>query len=72
MAASFRPVFKGWIASLYSDISSMIRTNDHRSELFSIMCSVRQGCPLSTLLYVLVQGPQLHRLAVSRDILCEP
>ena len=67
-AAGFGPVFRGWIAAMYSNICSVVKVNGHLSESFSIARSVRQGCPLSPLLYVLALEPLLRKLEVSRGI----
>jgi hypothetical protein len=67
-AAGFGPVFRGWIASMYSGICSVAKINGHLSEPFRITRSVRQGCPLSSLLYVLALEPLLRKLEVLRGI----
>ena len=68
MAAGFGPVFRGWIAALYKGIRSVVRVNGHLSKPFIISRSVRQGCPLSALLYVLTLEPLLRKLAMLRGI----
>ncbi len=40
--------------------------NGRRSEVFAVERSVRQGCPLSPLLYVLALEPLLRRLRDER------
>lgn len=47
----FGPVLCGWIAAAYS--ISVVRVNGYVSEPFSIICSVYQGRPISSVLYVL-------------------
>ena len=42
-----------WVALLYTDISSSVLVNGFISVSFSVLRSIRQGCPLSALLYVL-------------------
>ena len=51
---NFGPSFRGWIALLYTSIYSRVMVNDTLGAPFSISRGVRQGCPLSPLLYVLV------------------
>ena len=46
--------FIKWIKLLYTDVSSFVTVNGFPSDPFSIQRGVRQGCPLSPLLYVLV------------------
>ena len=53
-AFNFHPTFVSWIKLLYTDISSCVRVNGHLTETFSLTRGVRQGCPLSPLLYVIV------------------
>jgi hypothetical protein len=67
-AAGFGPVFRGWIAAMYCNICSVVKVNGHLSESFSIARSVRQGCPLSSLLYVLALEPLLRKLEFSSGI----
>ena len=42
---------------LYNDAKSCLCINGHRSETFRIEKSVRQGCPLSMVLFVIFQEP---------------
>ena len=48
---SFGPDFIKWIDIIYTDISSCVTNNGHASKFFNLSCGVRQGCPLSPLLY---------------------
>ena len=49
--------FIQWIELLYTDISSSVLVNGYVSDKFPVSRSVRQGCSLSPLLYVLVLEP---------------
>ena len=51
---NFGVSFRSWVKLLYTDIFSTILVNNYVSELFPVTRGVRQGCPLSPLLYVLV------------------
>ena len=51
---NFGPSFCRWVSLLYSRIYSHVIVNGYVSESFSVGRGVRQGCPLSPLLYVLV------------------
>ena len=56
-AFGFNENFVSWVALLYRDISSSVIVNGFISSAFSVMHSIRQGCPLSALLYVLCIEP---------------
>ena len=50
----FGPNFIGWVQNLYANASSEIKVNVFFTEQIPLKSGVRQGCPLSALLYVLV------------------
>ena len=60
--AGFKPEFRRWISMMYHNPQAVVQVNGRRSEVFAIERSVRQGCPLSPLLYVLALEPLLRRL----------
>ena len=60
--AGFKPEFCRWISMMYHNPQAMVQVNRRRSGAFAIERSVRQGCPLSLLLYVLALEPLLHRI----------
>ena len=47
---------------MYHNPQTVVQVNGRCSEVFAIERSVRQGCPLSPLLFVLVLEPLLRRL----------
>ena len=49
----FGPSFIGWVDLFYSGVHSAVKVNGYLSSLFGLSRGVRQGCPLSPLLYVL-------------------
>ena len=51
---NFGPQFRSYIKSIYHDIRSAIISNGYVSEFFHVQRGVRQGCPLSPLLFVMV------------------
>ena len=53
-AMGFSDAFVNWVNLFYYNVCSFINVNAYRSQPFSWSCGVRQGCPLSPLLYVLV------------------
>ena len=53
-AMNFGPSFRSWVQLLYTSLFSQVLVNDYVSQLFPVTRGVRQGCPLSPLLYILV------------------
>ena len=49
--------FLRWVKLLYNNIGACIKHNGFVSDIFSIERGVRQGCPLSAILYVLSAEP---------------
>ena len=60
--AGFKPEFRRWISMMYHNPQAVVQVNGRRSGVIAIERSVRQGCPLSPLLYVLALEPLLRRL----------
>ena len=50
----FGPSFQRWIVTFYARPQSAVYVNQFTSEFFPLSRGVRQGCPLSPLLYVIV------------------
>ena len=50
---NFGPVFKKYIQLLYTSPECSVTNNGHHSEFFSISRGIRQGCPISALLFIL-------------------
>ena len=57
--------FKRWVKVFYTDISSCVINNGFASPFFKLKRGVRQGCPLSELLFVL--AIELLALAIKND-----
>ena len=55
-------MFRRWISMMYHNPQAVVQVNGRRSGMIAIERSVRQGCPLSPLLYVLALEPFLRRL----------
>jgi hypothetical protein len=51
---NFGPSFCAWVKLLYTNIFSRVLVNGFVSDAFIITRGVRQGCPLSPLLYIIV------------------
>ena len=53
-AMGFGPSFISWVNLFYFHVQSSVNVNGYLSPFFTLSRGVRQGCPLSPLLYVLV------------------
>lgn len=53
-AMGFGPSFVSWVDLFYHRVQSSVNVNGYLSPFISLSRGVRQGCPLSPLLYVLV------------------
>ena len=60
--------FIALIKLLYTDIASICLVNGHQSKPFNIKRGVRQGCPLSMILYVFTQEPLYRALKAATQI----
>ena len=50
---NFGPQLRQWVGVFYKDISSCVLNNGHASKHFFLKRGVRQGCPLSGMLFVI-------------------
>ena len=50
---NFSPHLRQWVYVFYHNISSCVLNNGHASEPFLLERGVRQGCPLSVMLFVI-------------------
>ena len=57
-----------WIKAMYLDITSQIEVNGTLTEKIDIKRSVRQGCPLSMILFVLTTIPLINMIEEDKDI----
>ena len=62
---NFGPDILNWFQIIYNQVSSCVLHNSHASEFFLLERGVRQGCPLSGLLFVI--GIELFARAVKSD-----
>ena len=67
-AYGFGDSFIKWVKLLYTDIHSRVLVNGFLSDPFAIERSIRQGCGLSMLLYVLCFEPLAHRIRLDPHI----
>ena len=65
---NFGPSFLNWIQTFYTNISSCVVNDGFSSEFFSLQRGVRQGCPLSGLLFVLAVEPLAHQIRINQSI----
>ena len=66
--ANFGPYFRTWIKILYKNPTSAILINHTLSDTFPLTQSVRQGCSLSPLLYVITLEPLLNKIRSDKRI----
>ena len=52
-AFGFGPNLLKWVKLMYNDISSCVINNGYTSRYFKLKCGIRQGCPLSALLFII-------------------
>jgi len=64
----FGDSFIHWIQTLYSDTFSQICTNGYLSDTFKLERGVRQGCPLSPMLFTLATETLLCAIRKKEDI----
>lgn len=64
----FGPSFIQWVKTFYTGTQSAIQVNGYLADFFSLSRGVRQGCPLSPLLYVLVVEVLAANIRASPDI----
>lgn len=64
----FGPVFRAWVKLLYTRAMSRVGVNGFYSELVEQQGGVRQGCPLSPLLYILSLEPLVAALRAAPSL----
>ena len=65
---NFGPNLIKWIQILYNDLNSSIIINNCISKPINISRSVKQGCSLSPLLYILCLEPFIRKVYLDREI----
>jgi len=53
----FGNIFISWIRLLYTSPQACVRTNNDYSDYFPLKRGIRQGCPLSPLLFAIAIEP---------------
>lgn len=64
----FGPKFIKWIRIFYTDIFSAVKCKGFLSKYFPVSNSVRQGCPISALLYVICAEPLARTITTNLAI----
>jgi hypothetical protein len=64
----FNESFSNWVKTLYTDIQTCVMNNGWVSEMFKNTRGIRQGYPLSALLFVLSVEIMASRLRNNKDI----
>ena len=67
---NFGPMFQNWIHVFYSNISSCVLNNGFASNFFSLHRGVRQGCPLSGLLFYILAVETLAQSIRQNNNIC--
>ncbi|MCO5582925.1 hypothetical protein L7F22_036828 [Adiantum nelumboides] len=58
----FGELFTGMVKTLFQNASATIQVNGYITESFQLARSIRQGCPLAPLLFVIVTDPLLRNV----------
>ena len=69
---NFGHKFRSWIKMIFKNAKTCILTNGFRSSYFKISRSMRQGCPISPLLYILQAEPLACAIRKSDSIIGIP
>ena len=65
---NFGDNFKRWISIIYNKPRATVLNNGHATNFFSISRDIRQGCPISALLFILVAEILAINIKMSKDI----
>jgi hypothetical protein len=65
---NFGPEFMGWVRTIYNESEACVTNNGYSSPFFKLQRGVRQGCPLSPYLFILVVELLANKIRKSDDI----
>lgn len=64
----FGPLFMKWVVALNSTPQAKLKYHGFESSVFPIYRGTRQGCPLSTLLFILAMEPLAEAIHSNPDV----
>ena len=65
---NFGEDFIKWIKLFYNDAKSCVTNNGYLSDFFPVLRGVRQGCPLSTYLFIICIELLSNKITTTEDI----
>jgi hypothetical protein len=63
------PTFIKWVHTIYNETEACVTNNGFSSPFFKLQRGVRQGCPLSAYLFIMVVELLAHKIRKSEDII---
>jgi hypothetical protein len=60
--------FSEWVKTIYNDSEACVTNNGYSSPFFKLQRGVRQGCPLSAYLFIMVVEILAHKIRESNEI----
>ena len=69
---NFGEYFRKWVDILYTSPLCCVSNNGHSSEFFEISRGIRQGCPISALLFILIAEVLAINVRQQKDIIGLP
>ena len=65
---NFGPNFRSWVRTLYNESFSKVLNNGWASDPIKLSRGLRQGCPLSSFLFILVAEILANKIRINRNI----
>jgi hypothetical protein len=65
---NFGPKFISWVHTIYKETEACVTNNGYSSPFFKLERGVRQGCPLSAYLFIMVVEILAHRIRTDKNI----
>ena len=66
---NFGPSFIKWVETIYHKPVAYIKNNGHISETFQLSRGIRQGCPMSVLLFIICTELLADKIRCNKDLL---
>ena len=60
--------FINWVKTIYMESEACVTNNGYSSPFFKLKRGVRQGCPLSAYLFIMVVELLAHKIRINKDI----